>query len=259
MDPYLEHPALWPDVHHGMIAGIQRVLTAQLRPAYYVRVEERIYVSNEDDPGRSVIVPDLRIEPTGRPRPMPAQGAVATLDVAQAIEMTLLDDEIHEARLQIIDRQRRLVVTIIEVVSPTNKVFGSSGRKDYEQKRAEVNASPTNMVEIDLLRGGTPLYAKETLPLHEYLVHVGKWNPDGRRHFFWPIRLAQRLPVIAIPLRTDDPDAPLDLQEVLTAAYDDAGYDLNIDYSQDPVPPLSEELAQWAKQHLRNLKATPQP
>ena len=57
MDPFLEDPGLWPDVHHGLISVAQELLNAQLRPKYHVRIEERVYVSDEDDPGRSVIVP----------------------------------------------------------------------------------------------------------------------------------------------------------------------------------------------------------
>ena len=44
MDPYLEEPSLWPDVHHGLISEMQAVLNRQLRPQYHVRVEERVYI-----------------------------------------------------------------------------------------------------------------------------------------------------------------------------------------------------------------------
>jgi hypothetical protein len=57
MDPYLEDPAIWPDVHHELISAIREILVRQLRPRYSVRVEERLYVSDETDPGRRVLVP----------------------------------------------------------------------------------------------------------------------------------------------------------------------------------------------------------
>ncbi len=60
-----------------------------------------------------------------------------------------------------------------------------------------------------------------------------------------------RLPVIPIPLKPEDPDTGLDLQTVLDAAYDRAGYDLEIDYRKEPEPPLDAELAAWADQVLR--------
>lgn len=61
MDPYLENPGLWPDVHHELISVARELLSGQLRPKYLVRVEERVYVSDEDDPGRRVIAPDVRV------------------------------------------------------------------------------------------------------------------------------------------------------------------------------------------------------
>src|SRR5262249_53343532 len=57
MDPYLETPDLWPDVHHGLISQIQADLNATIRPAYVARVELRVYLSEEDDPGRETIIP----------------------------------------------------------------------------------------------------------------------------------------------------------------------------------------------------------
>lgn len=51
MDPYLESPTLWPDVHRGLISEMQAMLNRRLRPQYHVRVEERVYIPNENDPG----------------------------------------------------------------------------------------------------------------------------------------------------------------------------------------------------------------
>ena len=61
MDPYLEEPGLWPDVHHRLITVTSDTLAVALRPKYYVRIEERVYLSDEGDPGRRVIIPDVRI------------------------------------------------------------------------------------------------------------------------------------------------------------------------------------------------------
>jgi Protein of unknown function (DUF4058) len=43
MNPYLEAPSLWAGVHHWLITEIARSLLPQLRPQYFVAVEERIY------------------------------------------------------------------------------------------------------------------------------------------------------------------------------------------------------------------------
>ena len=253
MDPYLERPGRWPDVHHRLISVAGDQLAERLRPKYLVRIEERVYVSDEDDPGRAVIVPDLRIEERpgqgGRAFQRGGEAAVEMFEPIMAI--TMIDDEIHEARLEVIDRADRSVVTVIEILSPSNKVAGSRGRASFEQKRREVMDSPSHWVEIDLLRAGRSLDVRRRLRPHHYLVHISKL--DQRPHgALWPIPLSQRLPVIPIPLRPEDADVPLDLQAVLTTAYDRAAYDLEIDYRADPVPPLDGAWAEWADRLLRD-------
>ncbi len=106
------------------------------------------------------------------------------------------------------------------------------------------------MVEIDLLRDGDPLPFQEAAPPHDYLVHVSvrELRPQGRA---WPILLPQRLPVVEVPLRPEDPPAPLDLQQVLTTVYDRAGYDLSLNYRAEPNPPLIGVNAEWARNLLR--------
>jgi Protein of unknown function (DUF4058) len=59
MDPYLETPDLWPDVHHELMSQIRAALNPRIKPHYVARVELRVYISDEDDPGRKALVPDL--------------------------------------------------------------------------------------------------------------------------------------------------------------------------------------------------------
>src|SRR5271166_6063081 len=134
MDPYLEEPGLWPDVHHELISETRALLNTILRPKYYVRIEERVYISDEGDSGRLVMVPDLRIalRPGGEGSAFVRGGGTA-VDIAEPIEaITLIEEEIRESYVEIVDRVERLVVTVIEVLSPTNKVAGSRGRESYE-------------------------------------------------------------------------------------------------------------------------------
>ncbi len=63
MDPYLEHHALWPDVHNSLIAAIRDVIVPKVAPAYYVRLESRAYVVRSDDPKDDLFLgrPDLAV------------------------------------------------------------------------------------------------------------------------------------------------------------------------------------------------------
>jgi len=246
MDPYLEEPGLWPDVHIRIMTRVSEVLTEALRPKYYVRIEERVYISEEGDPGRKVLIPDIEISvrPEYKLRGLaPAGGAV---NVAEPmVARTLLDEEIRERYLEIIDREHRKVVTVIEVMSPTNKVGGSQGLRSFRRKRTRTMNSGTHWVEIDLLRGGTSLALRKRLQPHQYFIHISPVNrrPDG---LLWAIRLDERLPALPIPLRPEDENTALDLQEVIDTVYDRAGYDLDINYTADPVPPLDPEWNSWA-------------
>ena len=256
MDPYLEYPGLWPDVHHTLISGTRDLLATQLRPKYVVRVEERTYITDESDAAFTprIRVPDVEVaaRPGWERATLSTGGEASQVEVAEpVIATTWFEEEIHEAFLNIIDRESRDVVTVIEVLSPTNKIPGSPGRTSFEQKRREVMNSPSHWVEIDLLRGTRMVPIPRKIGEHEYLVHVSRKGLRPRGELF-PIRLNQRLPIIPIPLKPGDPDARLDLQSVLDAAYDRAGYDLEIDYQDQPRPPLEGELAAWADQLLRS-------
>jgi hypothetical protein len=259
MDPYLESPRLWPDVHHSLISGIRQQLTPQLRPKYIARIEERVYISDDTDPGREVIIPiipDVHLTVAdGDARPAsPHRGGASqgSANVARAIEVVeLINQEIHEARIEIRDLVRREVVTVIEVLSPTNKLRGSEGRRLYMEKRRALVKSPAHLVEIDLLRTGAPVFVGHPLPPHDYGVYVSRATGDGRRGLFWPITLDQQLPPLRIPLRDGDPDAELDLQRALNEAYEQAGYETDLDYAEQPDVNLPPQAAAWADEMLR--------
>ncbi len=256
MDPYLENPGLWPDVHHNLITECQALLTAQLRPKYLVRIEERAYITDESEewsrPRQRV--PDIEV--LGRPgweesRLTQEDAAPQSETSEPVVATTWFEEEVHEAFLKIIDRLSREVVTVIELLSPANKAPGSPGRESFEAKRREVMNSPTHWVEIDLLRGERMVKVPGKVGDPQYLVHVSRkeLRPRGQ---LWGIRLAQRLPVIPIPLKAGDPDGRLDLQAALDSAYDRAGYDLELDYRRPPKPPLDEKLAAWADELLKS-------
>src|SRR5438552_1030856 len=137
MDPYLEAPRLWPDVHHSLISGIRQQLNPQLRPKYVARIEERVYISDETDPGRKAIIPDLHVMAVDGSRAAETSSHRSSQgETAQAVEVVeLIEQEIHEPRIEILDAESRNVVTVIEVLSPTNKIRGSEGRREYMKKR----------------------------------------------------------------------------------------------------------------------------
>jgi hypothetical protein len=256
MDPYLENPGLWPDVHHMLISVYREILGAQLRPKYLVGIEERAYILDEiDDTFKArARVPDVEVAlRTGRESaPFSPSGKTSRRATPEpVVATTWFEEEIHEAYLTILDRESRAVITIVELLSPANKIPNSPGRDSFEQKRRSVMYSPTHWVEIDLLRGKRMVHVPRKLDRHQYLVHVSRRGLRPKGHL-WGIRLPEPLPVIPIPLKADDPDGQLDLQAALDAAYDRANYDTLVDYRKRPKPPLDDKLAAWADQLLRS-------
>lgn len=251
MDPFVENPRLWPNVHHRLITACGDRLSQQLRPKYYVGIEERAYLTDSDDPAAEVIVPDLQIvEPHRDWLDIDSDEGSVAVDVAEPIiTTTLIDTEIREPRLEILDSQSRAVITVIEILSPSNKIKGAYGRESYIRKREEVLNSKTHLVEIDLLRGGSSFLPKLKRRGFDYFVHVSRagQRPKGE---LWRIRLHQQLPPIVIPLKAEDADAKLDLQEVFASVYDRAGFDLIVNYRDTPDPPLTAQQAAWAEQWL---------
>ena len=251
MDPYLEDPAIWSGVHALLLAAIQGQLAETLRPRYTVRFEERVYVTSEDDPGFGVLVPDVRI--IERDRTASIRSSATSVAVAQPITVELSDPEIHEPNLVVRDARDRSIVTVIELLSPTNKTANSTGRHSFLKKRSEILSTDAHWIEIDLLREGARTAYLQRIHDAEYQVYLSR-SGHRLRPQVWPIYLRERLPAISVPLRPDDPDVPLDLQAALNVAINRGSYDLDNDYSKDPIPPLRSEQANWAKEVIAKYR-----
>jgi hypothetical protein len=248
MDPYLEHPALWPDVHNRLIAAIADVLAPQVAPRYYVRLERRTYLFSPDD---AVFI--------GRPDVSVLREAATeyVAPPAEAVWVTVPAlDEVAESYLEIRAVDSSKVVTALELLSPANKLH-ARGREQYLEKRTLVLATWTNLVEIDLLRAGEPMPVRGKAPPGDYRVLISRrWQRPRAQLYCFGLR--QRIPEFTVPVMQDEPEPALDLGAVVHAAYDRARYDLELDYSQPPDPPLSEADAAWARERVaRHISAQP--
>lgn len=255
MDPYLEEPLLWSGVHQGLIGCLRATLNALLPPSYVADVGERLYVVQ---PQRG-IYPDVVIVEYPPPPPTMEQGcgeaAVAVAD--PPLVLTVEPEEVREVFIEILSlRGGERVVTVMEVLSPSNKTAGSQGRELYLAKQREVLESETHLIEIDLLRSGEPTVAVPPEALlqkglrWDYLVCLHRGG-KGRRYEVWPFTVRQRLPRINVPLAEGDPDVVLDLQAVFDRCYDEGAYVRRLDYRREPAIPLEGDDAEWANGLLR--------
>ena len=147
------------------------------------------------------------------------------------------------------------VITTIEVLSPSDKETNSGDRKEYLNIQRRILDSQTNLLEIDLLRGGSHTVAAPYEDLRDrgecdYLVSLHRHN-QPYDYEYWFNKLRDPIPVVSVPLTDDLPDFQLDLQTVMNMAYDSGPYANGIDYSREPAPTLSEATADWAKTLLR--------
>jgi len=255
MDPYLEDRALWNDVHHRLITYISNALQRQVRPRYHVRIEERVYVEE----AKREIVPDVAVLQSAAP---PRGAAVLPAIECDMPVVLHVEERVHtEGVIHILDRARNMrVVTVIEVLSPSNKEPHSKGWELYRQKQSEILKSDVHLVEIDLLRGGEYTLAP---PYHALVEEVGsEWHymvsisraDDPENFLLYPRTIRERLPRIPVPLAIGDQEACLDLQALLNQCYEDGAYEDILDYRRDPPPPpLRAEDMEWLDQHLRKL------
>lgn len=250
MDPYLEHPALWPGVHQRLITYLGDTLNAMLPPRYVADIGERLYVV---EPAHT-IYPDVVVHEkpavSARPAPTNAAGSTAVASDPPWV-LTIKPVEQREVFIEIVsvaDASR--VVAAIEVLSPSNKATGSPGHELYLTKQRECLASDTHFIEIDLLRRGTHTVAAPEM----YLRDRGSWDyliclhrgGEGARYEVWARPLREHLPRIHVPLAEGDDDLAVDMQAILTRCYDEGAYNRRLDYRAEPQPPLSPDDATWA-------------
>lgn len=249
MDPYLEDPNIWEGFHSRLVVYIGDALQTQLRPRYIASVERRVFVESPAG-NRRPIITDVWL---GARNNIHASSAAAVADVDEAVIVELPALEVRQSFLQILDTRTGMrVVTIIEVVSPSNKFHGP-GRDLYLAKQAEVMASDVHLVEIDLQRSGShvlsvPEFIAQGNQPYDYMVCINRARGLRDKFELYPRRLRDRLPRIPIPLANDDRDARLDLQAVLELAYERGAYRDQLRYDRPCSPPLNSSDDAWAKE-----------
>ena len=270
MDPFLEKPSDWHSFHQAFCFGMQVHLIPQIRPRYIAKTDEHVFLhelSAEErlSPHRRVAgVGDTVVKAGAGRDPSPAGAVAGVIDAPSGLSR-LPPPAVEEVRLDYLtlrDRDSREVVTVLELLSPSNKNPGAD-RAAYLAKRERLLLGGANLVEIDLLRGGpaTPL---EDPFEGDFRVAVtrprsaaGATDPFGRHPTeVWVWRLRDRMPKVPVPLRAPDPDAVLDLRAVFDRVYEDTAL---ADYIHEspPDPPLSDDDAAWAAGVLADAGLTP--
>jgi hypothetical protein len=251
VDPYIESQGRWPDFHASFLTYLRDALLDRLPGHYEARIDEQFRLVEVPVSSRP-IEPDVAILRFERPEAgrsaAEAEAGVAVLEPVTIPLPEIVRVEHTERRIEILRLPERSLVTVIEVLSPTNK---AQGREDYLRKRVAIHEQEIHLVELDLLLAGQRLPMSEPLPPGDFYALVARADrrPDCDV-YAWPIRRA--LPnALPIPLRAPDPDVPLDLAAVYATAHEKGRYARSLDYAAPLALPLAPEPRAWAESLAR--------
>jgi hypothetical protein len=246
MDPYLEAPDFWSDLHSTLIPLIRASLTPFLPSGYAAKIDQYVWLQDVDEERIRYGKPDVFL--TNGPG---RAGETHQTANTHGISVTLPATRKRKSSrfVSIVDNRRNKVITVIELLSPSNKA--GDEREMYLSKRSEYLASGVNLVEIDLLRSGArPPIGKPEPTAGDYYILMCRAE-EYPKATVWAFTVREPIPPFQVPLRKDDGDVLLDLRPCLDRAYKEAGYAAQINYELPPSPPLRLTDAEWANDLLK--------
>jgi hypothetical protein len=254
MDPYLELSGDWRDFDARVLNALADQLLDRLPEGYIARIEEEFHILEYPQETAQRRFPDVSISRTGRAADSTA-GALAGTATLLPTSIELVTTIVEEVKQRWIEIRRKpdwVPITILEVLSPTNK-YGH-GYEEYVYKRVSMIARSVHVVEVDLLLGGRRLPMARPLPAGDYYVFVSRTERRPRSDVYsWSMR--DPLPTIPIPLMSPDPDVMLDLAAIFTMVYERGRYDRSIDYQIPLALPLGASDRIWAEERARALSS----
>ncbi len=256
MDPYLE--ARWSNVHVLLVSAIAALLKPALPPGLQARPEEEVRIETIAGERMRGFRPDIAVIESGKLVTAAArsQGSAA---VVEPIQIRFHRGPVVLRNIEVVDtRDHNRVVTVIEVLSPWNKLPGQLNR-DYVRKLKSIEQGGASWVEIDLLRSSRShlMVTWSDLPAERRTNYLAlTYDATSMNLLGYPISLRQRLPEILVPLREGDSPVPLNLDAAFERVFADGPFD-DIDYSVPPEPPLAPADAEWAASLIEKQKALP--
>jgi hypothetical protein len=251
MDPYLEDQVAWSDFHIALIAYGRDALSVGLPDHYVARMGEQIRLVSPDAVV-AVLYPDVALSREPKSVRDPAHSAVTGTMTVEPVTVPLHKGELEEIRDTWIELRKLPefeLVTVIEILSPTNKT--GVGRVEYLDKRDQYIDQPLNLVELDMLVGGRRLPMQRPMPAGDYYALIARTERRPNCDVY-ALSIRNPLPAIPIPLKAPDPDVLLNLGDVVSLAYDRGRYHRTIDYARPLELPLRPDDREWAEQLARS-------
>jgi Protein of unknown function (DUF4058) len=260
VDPYVEAQGLWEGFHQGYTTYCRDALNKLLPDHYVAQLGEHVRLMHLSPEEARQMIPDVlaareRGRSSVRARRARRGAGTALLEPVRVSWMEV-EIEVRDVWIEIVRVPEITPVTVIEVLSPTNKV--GAGFLEYSQKRRATIHRDVHLVELDLLLRGERLPMDRPLPPGDFYALLSR--VDQRPHcdvYSWTLR--DPFPPVPIPLLQPDPDVLLDLKPVFAREYEEGRYSRRIDYSLPPSTVKKPADRAWAQQIAEAARPSPRP
>ena len=176
VDPYLESQHFWEDFHPSFLTYLRDALNDILPEPYVAQLGERFHLVELSEGRSRSVRPDVAVvEQAGhasRSAALPARDRGTTTLQPVTIPLPTIETEVQEVWIEIRRRGRRAPVSVIELLSPTNKT--GDGFVEYKLKRISLIRQRIHLIEIDLLLSGRRLPMGKALPPGDYYAFVSR-------------------------------------------------------------------------------------
>src|SRR5277367_2635005 len=103
MNPYIERASVWHDFHESFMPLVREILTAQVLPRYFVRIDEQMYIHERSAEERQFLGRRDLLVPALSPSSTALAAAGAVLEAPAVVRLPALDTE-GQSFLEIRDR-----------------------------------------------------------------------------------------------------------------------------------------------------------
>jgi hypothetical protein len=208
IDMWAEEAYYFHQIHATMISSLIRQMREDLLIRGYVAGREaslQIVAKRE---------PDIYVEETREYEKPPRQPyAMIAAELEVNAGLTVMDEELELDAIRIYEGDSGRLVTVIEIVSPSNKASFTRIEHYREQRSRLFLAQGINVVEIDPIRSVQHLI--QTQSLQSFAYHIAVFLPEEGLRLLGS-KLDEPLQPFALPLREDA------IRVETQDAYDDA-------------------------------------
>ncbi len=233
---YLQNEDSYTGFHNLFIAILATTLNRQLYGQYRAKTEGSLRILKtlgNGQPLLKIVRPDVMLREKSTPTSQNL--AASTVQPTQLLDMPELEDT--DKPLSVVIYESHKPVTVIEVVSPNNKI-GTEKRGDYQEKRYLITRLGISLIEIDFLHEtrsvieGLAAYPNDPTSTPYYIAITDPAHNDKTAIYKFGIN--ELIPTLNIPLLGDDVIA-CDFDKVYQQTFEDGVFDDDVNYAVVPA------------------------